>query len=103
MNCGKSQNLLSTELSEVSMEILQKQLELTEIHQKLLKNHQPPQIKAQICIWWAAQQLTPQLPRTDWSQYTTNTTHTKILHGNHFTIMLPPYVTTLSQDLQSKT
>ncbi|MBD6619878.1 amino acid adenylation domain-containing protein [Komarekiella sp. 'clone 1'] len=100
MNWGQSQNLLSKELSEVSIEILQKQLELTEIHQKLLKNHQPPQIQAQIFIWWAAQQLTPKLPRTNWSQYTINTTHTKILDGNHFTIMLPPCNTTLAQQLQ---
>ncbi|MCX7593886.1 MAG: non-ribosomal peptide synthetase [Fischerella sp.] len=100
MNWRQSQNLISTELSEVSIEILQKQLELTEIHQKLLKNHQPPQIQAQICIWWAAQQLTSKLSRTDWSQYTTNTTHTKILDGNHFTIMHPPYITTLAQQLQ---
>ncbi|MBH8576639.1 amino acid adenylation domain-containing protein [Nostocaceae cyanobacterium CENA369] len=100
MNWGQSQNLLSTELSEVSMKILQKQLEITEIHQKLLKNHQPPQIKAQICIWWAAQQLTPKLPCTNWSQYTINTTHNRILDGNHFTIMYYPYITTLAQDLQ---
>jgi thioesterase domain-containing protein/acyl carrier protein len=100
MNWGKSQNLLSKELSEVSIEILQKQLELTEIHQKLLKNHQPPEIQAQISIWWAAQQLTPQLPRTNWSQYTINATHTKILDSNHFTIMLPPCNTTLAQQLQ---
>jgi thioesterase domain-containing protein len=100
MNWVKSQNLLSKELSEVSIEILQKQLELTEIHQKLLKNHQPPEIQAQISIWWAAQQLTPQLPRTNWSQYTINATHTKILDSNHFTIMLPPCNTTLAQQLQ---
>ncbi len=100
MNWGQSQNLLSIELSELSMEILQKQLEITEIHQKILKKHQPPQIKTQICIWWAAKQLTPKLPRTNWSQYTIKATHTKILDGNHFTIMLSPCNTTLAQQLQ---
>ncbi|BAY46057.1 peptide synthetase [Scytonema sp. HK-05] len=95
---GEERNLLST---EVSIEILQKQLELTEIHQQLLRIHRVPQIEAKLHVWWASQQLAAKLSHTNWSQYTTNTTHTEILDGNHFTIMRPPHITALAQELQA--
>jgi amino acid adenylation domain-containing protein len=94
---GEERNLLST---EVSIEILQKQLEITEIHQELLRIHRAPQIEAKLYVWWAVDLLEAGLSRTDWSQYTKSATYTEILDGNHFTIMRPPRITALAQRLQ---
>ncbi|WP_460200564.1 thioesterase domain-containing protein [Scytonema sp. NUACC21] len=94
---GEERNLLST---EVSIEILQKQLEITEIHQKLLRIHRAPQIEAKLYVWWAADLLEAGVPRTDWSKHTKSAIYTEILDGNHFTIMRPPRITALAQRLQ---
>ncbi|MEC4812893.1 MAG: amino acid adenylation domain-containing protein [Scytonema sp. PMC 1069.18] len=93
---GREQNLLST---EVSVEILQKQVYLTEMHEQLLRVHRPPQIRSRVFIWWASDRVNGGLSRTDWSQYTTSASYTEIVDGNHFTVMGFPYVTTLAQRL----
>ena len=94
---GQERNLLSP---DISVNILEKQVNLTEIHQQLLRVHRPPQIQARLYIWWALDRLEGGLSRTDWSQYTTGASYTKIVDGNHFTIMRPPYLKTLAQELQ---
>ncbi|MBP5971289.1 amino acid adenylation domain-containing protein [Brasilonema sp. CT11] len=94
---GQQRNLLST---DISVELLQKQLNLTEIHEQLLKVHRAPQIRADIYVWWALDKLEGRLSRTDWSQYTTGASYTKILDGNHFTVMRTPHIKTFAQRLQ---
>jgi amino acid adenylation domain-containing protein len=94
---GQERNLLSM---DISVNILQQQVNLTEIHSQLLKIHRAPQIQAQLHIWWALERLEAGLSRTDWSKYTTCASYTEILDGNHFTVMRPPYIKTLAQRLQ---
>jgi amino acid adenylation domain-containing protein len=94
---GQERNLLST---DISVNILQQQINLTEIHEQLLRVHRAPQIQAQLHVWWALDELEAGLSRTDWSKYTTSASYTEILDGSHFTVMRPPYIKTLAQRLQ---
>ncbi|NJR73456.1 MAG: alpha/beta fold hydrolase [Scytonema sp. CRU_2_7] len=94
---GQERNLLST---EISVEFLQKQVNLTEIHEQLLRVHRAPQIQARLYVWWALDKLDGGLSRTNWSQYTTDASYTEIVDGNHFTVMRTPHIQTLAQRLQ---
>ncbi|QFS52457.1 non-ribosomal peptide synthetase [Nostoc sphaeroides] len=95
---GQEKNLLAT---DISVNMLEKQVHLTEIHEQMLKVHHPPRIQAQLYIWEALEQFAGGLSRTDWSQYTTNATYTEIIDANHFTIMRPPNIQNLAQKLQA--
>ncbi|NER27105.1 MAG: amino acid adenylation domain-containing protein [Symploca sp. SIO1C4] len=97
INWGQEQNLLS---NDISVEILQKQLNILEIHEQLLRSHRAPQIQAKLHVWWALDRLAEKLPCSDWSQYTTGVAYTEVLGGNHFTVMRPPYIKTLAEKLQ---
>jgi pyochelin synthetase len=94
---GQEKNLLAT---DISVNMIEKQVHLTEIHEQMLRVHHPPQIQAQLYIWEAMEQFPGGLSRTDWSQYTTNATYTEIVDANHFTIMRPPNIQNLAQKLQ---
>ena len=94
---GQKRNLLPT---DISIEILEKQLKIAEIHDRILKVHRSPQIDAPLHVWWASYQQYERLSYTEWSKYTTSTTSRKILDGNHFSIIRPPQIKTLAQELQ---
>ncbi|MBD2435678.1 non-ribosomal peptide synthetase [Nostoc sp. FACHB-110] len=94
---GQQQNLLST---EISYDILETQVALNKIHEQLFRGYCPPQVQANLYIWWAANKLETRLSQTNWSQYTTGKTYTEIVDGNHFNIIYPPQVNLLSQQLQ---
>ncbi|MDJ0635031.1 MAG: amino acid adenylation domain-containing protein [Xenococcaceae cyanobacterium MO_188.B29] len=95
---GQKRNILPHNISD---EILQKQLALTEIHKKLLSNHHPPKTQTKLHIWWALDRLGLNIAHTDWEEYTTGGSYTKALPGNHFSIFSPTYVEMLAQDLQA--
>ena len=95
---GQTRNILD---QNISFDVWQKQLTLTEIHQKLLSNHSPPKIQTKLHIWWALDRLESTIAHTDWSEYTTGGSYTKALAGNHFTIVRPPYIEMLAQELQA--
>ncbi|MEA5549545.1 amino acid adenylation domain-containing protein [Anabaena cylindrica UHCC 0172] len=92
--------LFDETFADISVNMIEKQLNLTEIHEQMLRVHHPPQIQAKIYIWEALEEYAQGISRTNWSQYTTNTTHTEIVHANHFTIMRPPNIQNLAQKLQ---
>ncbi|WP_248277433.1 thioesterase domain-containing protein [Brasilonema octagenarum] len=94
---GQERNLFST---EIAVEFLQKQVNLTEIHEQQLKVHHAPQIQARLYVWWALDKLDGGLSRTAWSQYTTGASYTEIVDGNHFTVMRTPHIQTLAHKLQ---
>ncbi|NJN11976.1 MAG: amino acid adenylation domain-containing protein [Richelia sp. RM1_1_1] len=94
---GQKRNLLVT---DISIDILEKQLNITKIHDRILKVHCSPKIEAPIHVWWASDKQDEILPHTDWSKYTTGESFTKILDGNHFSIIRPPHIQTLAQELQ---
>ncbi|MDJ0567708.1 MAG: thioesterase domain-containing protein, partial [Pleurocapsa sp. MO_192.B19] len=95
---GQKRNILA---NDISLDVLQKQLTLTEIHEKLLGNHRAPKIQTKLHIWWALDRLGLTLSHTDWGKYTTGGSYTKALAGNHFSIVNPPNVEMLAQDLQA--
>ena len=95
---GQTRNILD---QNISFDVWQKQLTLTEIHQKLLSNHSPPKIQTKLHIWWALDRLESTIAHTDWGEYTTGGSYTKALEGNHFTIVRPPYIKMLAQELQA--
>ncbi|NEP60084.1 MAG: amino acid adenylation domain-containing protein, partial [Symploca sp. SIO2G7] len=97
VNWGQDRNLLST---DITAELLQKQVNLIEIHEKLLRVHRAPQIQANLHIWWASDQPEARLSPTNWSQYTTSASYTETVQGNHFTLMRPPYVKCLAEKLR---
>ncbi|MDJ0726781.1 MAG: long-chain-fatty-acid--CoA ligase [Prochloraceae cyanobacterium] len=99
MSWGQEKNLLST---NISIEILEKQLRLTEIHDRLIKVHHSPIIKAPIYSWSALDRLETELSRTDWSKYTTNKSYEQVLDGNHFSIVRPPYINILARELETE-
>ncbi len=94
---GQKQNLLVT---DISIDTLEKQLNITQIHDRILKVHRSPQIKAPIHIWWASNKHSKRLSRTEWSKYTTGESFTKTLDANHFSIIRPPHIKTIAQELQ---
>ncbi|MEO0967771.1 MAG: amino acid adenylation domain-containing protein [Cyanobacteria bacterium J06639_18] len=94
---GQKRNLLPT---DISIDILEKQLAIAEIHDRLLKVHRSPQIEAPLHVWWASYQQDEGLSYTEWSKYTRSASFTKILDGNHFSIVHPPQIKTLAQQLQ---
>ena len=102
MTWGQEKNLLSTDISDISLDILEKQLILREIHQRLTKVHHSPKIKAPIYSWCALDNLETKLSRTDWSKYTTGTSYEKTLDGNHFNIVRPPHIQNLARELETK-
>ncbi len=97
MDWGQKRNLFPT---DISIDILEKQLNITEIHDRILQVHRSPQIEAPLHVWWASDWQDQILPHTDWSKYTTAATFTKTLDGNHFSIVRPPHIQTLAQELQ---
>ena len=94
---GQKRNLLPT---DISIDILEKQLAIAEIHDRLLKVHRSPQIEAPLHVWWASYQLDEGLSYTEWSKYTASASFTNILDGNHFSIVRPPQIKTLARQLQ---
>ncbi|MEH2272120.1 MAG: amino acid adenylation domain-containing protein [Nostoc sp.] len=92
--------LFGENFADISVNMIEKQAHLTEIHEQMLRVHHPPQIQAQLYIWEAMEEFAGGLSRTDWSQYTTNATYTEIIDANHFTIMHPPNIQNLAQKLQ---
>ncbi|QSJ14938.1 amino acid adenylation domain-containing protein [Nostoc sp. UHCC 0702] len=94
---GQQRNLLSP---EISFDILEKQVALNKIHEKLFRGYCPPLIQANLYIWWASERLEKRLPQTDWSQYTTGTVHQKNVDSNHFNIIHPPNINIIAQQLQ---
>ncbi|MBO3457408.1 non-ribosomal peptide synthetase [Aetokthonos hydrillicola Thurmond2011] len=94
---GQKRNLIST---EISINILQEQVNLIESHEQLLKVHRPPQIQSPLFIWWALNSLEKGLSNTYWNKYTTAVSRTQIVNANHFTIMRPPYIQRVAEGLQ---
>ncbi|MEM9272243.1 MAG: amino acid adenylation domain-containing protein [Cyanobacteria bacterium P01_F01_bin.143] len=94
---GQSKNILT---HDISLDVLQKQLTLTEIHRKLLSGHSPPKITTKLNIWWAGDRLGLRVSHTDWGEYTTGDSYSKTLTGNHFSIVRPPQVAMLARELQ---
>ncbi|HEY9803487.1 MAG TPA: amino acid adenylation domain-containing protein [Leptolyngbyaceae cyanobacterium] len=94
---GQARNLVSP---EIAFDVLEKQVALNKIHEKLFRGYCPPTITANIHIWWASQRLETRLEPTDWSQYTKGKIYTDILDGNHFTIINSPKLNVISQQLQ---
>lgn len=94
---GQKRNLVA---SEITFDVLEKQVALNKTHERLFRGYCPPVIAANIHIWWATERLETRLERTDWSQYTTGKIYTEILEGNHFTIINSPDLKIISQQLQ---
>ncbi|MFP5261772.1 MAG: amino acid adenylation domain-containing protein [Blastocatellia bacterium] len=96
---GQERNLLSPDLSP---EVFEQQVNLTDAHGELIKNHQPRPIRTPIHVWWARERLQPGQPRTDWSRHTTDSVHAAVVEGNHFTIVRPPQCNVIAEGLKSR-
>ncbi len=94
---GQKRNVLS---GDIPLDILEKQLILTEMHDKLLSAHRLPQIQSRLDVWMATDRLGVETSYTDWSKYTTGECHTKNLDGSHFTIIRPPYINIIAGELK---
>jgi len=95
---AQQKNIMS---QNISLDILQKQLTLIETHKKLLSNYCPAKIQTKLHIWWAADKLESNIAHPEWGEYTAGGNYTKVLEGNHFSIVNPPQVEMLAQDLQA--
>jgi amino acid adenylation domain-containing protein len=93
---GRERHLLS---SDLSLEALQRQAALTEIHVALCETHKVTPIQAPLHVWWARDDLQRRQPRTDWNRYTRGTIHTEIAEGNHFSMIQSPHVEVLAEQL----
>ncbi|HVG19786.1 MAG TPA: hypothetical protein VNI02_12105, partial [Blastocatellia bacterium] len=95
---GQERNLLPPDLSP---EIFERQVNLTDAHGELLKNHRPRPVEAPLHVWWARDRLQPGRPRTEWARYTSESIHEQVVEGNHFTIVRPPLCDAIAEGLKS--
>ncbi len=98
MAWGQTHHILSPELP---LATLQRQAALAEAHMALCRAHALRPVHAPLSIWWARHSLQAEQQRPDWSNYTLGAVHTAIAEGNHFSMLQPPHVHSLAQDLQA--
>lgn len=94
---GQERDLLPAELS---LEIIQHQVILAEIHDKLLRAHEAPVVQAPLHVWWAREQMRTGISHTNWSKYSSATVRTETADGNHFTIIQSSQCRDLAERLQ---
>jgi fengycin family lipopeptide synthetase B len=95
LSWGKERKLFPDDLS---IETFLLQATLVRTHRTLLNRYQAPTVQAPLVIWWASEHTQA---RTDWSKYTRNGVHEITTEANHFTIIQPPHVQIVVQDLEN--
>ena len=98
MAWGQTHQILSPALP---LATLQRQAALAEAHMALCRAHTLTPVHAPLSIWWARHSLQAEQQRPDWSSYTLGAVHTAIAEGNHFSMLQPPHVQSLAQDLRA--
>jgi thioesterase domain-containing protein/malonyl CoA-acyl carrier protein transacylase/acyl carrier protein len=77
---------------------LEAALRLYQRHFELLREHRPGVVDAPIVEWRASAARQPH----DWSGHTRAGVASKVVGGNHFTVMQPPHVDLIAADLASR-
>lgn len=87
MSWARERSLLST---DVSVELLQRQVSLSEKHARMFKSHDIPLVEAPLCIWWAGKNIRVEGPSTDWAKHTSGGVRSESIDADHFSILIPP-------------
>jgi len=97
---GKERKVLPDSLS---LEVLQSQAALARIHSALFHRYEAPTINAPLALWWAREPLhgAETQTRTEWAQYTRGGVHENVVDGNHFTMISPPHIQVVAQQLRN--
>lgn len=84
-------------------ELIGQQLDLYNIHHRLTRTYEPSKMGAALYACWAGQTLpgTHAAARVDWGKFTTGKISVDVLEADHFTMMRPPAVETLSERTSS--
>ena len=85
---GQTRKLLAPDLSP---EMLEQQIALSETHVRLLGAHSAPVIETPLQIWWATDNLREGRSRTDWASHSSGAARVEELDANHFTVLRPPH------------
>ncbi|HEY1353938.1 MAG TPA: amino acid adenylation domain-containing protein [Ktedonobacteraceae bacterium] len=91
---GKERGALPAYVSEAAFAA---QVALIETHSHLLAAYRPACIAAPLLVWWA--QESEERTRTDWQRYSRGQVREEVLAGDHFTIMRPPHVQAVAEQL----
>jgi acyl transferase domain-containing protein len=87
------------EKGRVSAEVFDAMVRLRLRHIELVRTHRPGVIGADMAIWWASE---PRLPSA-WSLHTRGHVAERFLGGSHYTIVLPPHIDVIANELRNAT
>ena len=94
---GKERKLLPESLS---LEILQLQEALVNTHLDLVNAYQAPVVETPLVVWRACEVAFVAQAQTPWQNYTRGGIQEILAKGNHFTMIKPPHIQTLAQQIE---
>ncbi|HZO74968.1 MAG TPA: amino acid adenylation domain-containing protein, partial [Ktedonobacteraceae bacterium] len=94
---GKERKLLPESLS---LEILQLQEALVNTHLDLVNAYQAPVVETPLVVWRACEVAFVAQAQTPWQNYTRGGIQEIPAKGNHFTMIKPPHIQTLAQQIE---
>lgn len=94
---GKERKLLPDNLS---LEILQLQEALVNTHLDLVNAYQAPVIETPLVVWRAREVAFVAQSPTPWQNYTRGGIQEISAQGNHFSMIKPPYIQTVAQQIE---
>lgn len=85
--------------ADIPFNLLFQQAALVDKHVVLLDAQPPSMVRSDLYVWWARAAM-QRWPTTDWTAYTRGEVFTHIAEGDHFSMVRPPNIHTLAQQLK---
>lgn len=85
--------------ADVPFKLLFQQAALVDQHITLLDTQPPGKVRGDLYVWWA-RAVMERWPITDWSAYTSGEVFTRIVDGDHFSMVRPPSIHVLAGQLK---
>lgn len=85
--------------ADIPFNLLFQQAALVDQHVALLDAQTPSIVRSDLYVWWA-RAVMQRWPPTDWTAYTRGEVFTHIVEGDHFSMVRPPNIHTLTQQLK---
>lgn len=85
--------------ADIPFSLLFQQAALVDQHVALLDAQTPGRVRSDLYVWWARAAM-QRWPTTDWTAYTCGEVFAHIVEGDHFSMVRPPNIHTLTQQLK---
>ena len=86
--------------ADIPFSLLFQQAALVDQHVALLDAQTPAVVRSDLYVWWARAAM-QRWPTTDWTAYTRGEVFTHTVEGDHFSMVRPPNIHTLTKQLKA--